>query len=144
MLKSFHFPVDNLECPFGHECSRCLLYVPVKGENPHTGEPIDDYDCAIVVNAVMVGDTGRSIRSLHKAVNQSQNQADKRQDEFFDVVANGVLSHVDTRLAQLSGRPALSPSLPEQEEPQRLSYPGQGSYGQSPDDDGGDPPQSGQ
>lgn len=127
-------------CPFGHTCDKCHLYRRVEMQHPQrSGENIDKWDCAIVWSMMAGLDTGRQVVGLHAAMNQSQNQADKRQDEFFDVLASGVLSVADTRSRLSSGHPESLPSPLKRPEPQRPSCPGQGSYGQSPGGDGGDP-----
>ncbi len=115
MLKDFHFPGNDLSCPLGHECSRCLWHVPAKGEDPYTGQPIDDFDCAIVLLAVMTGDNGRRIHQLHAGVTQQTVETVKRQDALLTMVAGGPRpSDVDTRSALPSDHPESLPSPQEQ------------------------------
>ena len=90
---------------------RCM---PVDVSDPTTGDVIKQgtvWDCVFAWAMLGSWDAGRQSQGVHAAVNSQRNEATKRQDEglrrqddFFDVLAQGLISHVDTRLAQLSGR----------------------------------------
>ena len=126
------------------ECNQCPHYRSVLMENPQTGEKTNEWDCVLAWMVAGVLDNGRKSVGIQAAVESSRNEANRRQDEFFDVLAQGVLSAVDTRLEKPLGRPVLSPSLQEQQERQRQLYHEQGSYEQSQVESDEDRPPNGQ
>ena len=76
-------------CPLGHTCEeakdnkvyRCRWYVKLRGTDPQTGEPVDEFRCsqewAIIMNVEntqQVRQTGAAIESFrNEMVNQNAN-----------------------------------------------------------------------
>jgi len=137
-ILSLH-PGAKAGCSIGGKCEKCPLYRFVEVDHPQTGEKVREWDCIFVWQVMWQGDTSRQVIGAHDAVAQQTNEQVKRQeeglrrqDDFFDVLAQGLISHVDTRLAQISDRLALSLLPPEQQGQQHLSYSEPGSGAQSP------------
>ena len=81
---------NELECPIGHKCEKCLLYrsMPVDVTDPTTGQVIrqgTEWDC--VFSWIMLGswDAGRQSQGVHAAVSQQTNETIKRQDAFLSM-----------------------------------------------------------
>ncbi len=65
-----------------------MLYIKIEGEDTRTGQPIDDYECAIVVNALMTQSVDRGVGRATNATLDLRNQTIKRQDTLLRMVAN--------------------------------------------------------
>ena len=63
-----------------------MLYVKINGEDSRTGEAIDDYECAIVVNALMTQSVDRQVIRSTNATLDLRNQTIKRQDALLNLV----------------------------------------------------------
>ncbi len=84
--KTWNFPSDKLSCPFGHTCTECFLFVKIEGQDTRTNEPIDDYECAIVVNALMTQSVDRQVVRATNATLDLRNQTVERQDRLLHMV----------------------------------------------------------
>lgn len=122
-ILSLH-PGAKAGCSIGKVCEKCPLYRFVETKHPQTGEDVREWDCIFVWQVMWAGDNSRQTVGVHEAVNQAQNEANRRQDEFLDVLATGVLSRVDTRLVQLLGHLGSLPSPRGQREQPHLLSPG--------------------
>ena len=63
-----------------------MLYIKIEGEDTRTGQPIDDYECAIVVNALMTQSVDRGVGRATNATLDLRNQTIKRQDTLLRMV----------------------------------------------------------
>lgn len=67
------------------------MFVKIEGQDTRTNEPIDDYECAIVVNALMTQSVDRQVVRATNATLDLRNETTKRQDTLLQMVANGPL-----------------------------------------------------
>jgi hypothetical protein len=81
-------------CPLGSECEeirdnkiyRCMWYTKVVGEDPNTGEIIDDWSCAISWMPTLQIEMSRTNRSQSVALESFRNETVKGQAEFNRLV----------------------------------------------------------
>ena len=79
------------KCPLGMECEkvvndaivRCNWYQKLVGTDPSTGDPIDEWKCALVWNNILLIENSAQQRSTAAAVESTRN-------EF---VSNAVIQH---------------------------------------------------
>ena len=108
---------------------RCM---PVDVTDPTTGQIVKQgtvWDCVFAWMMLGSWDAGRQAQGIHAAVNQSQNETTRRQDQLLHLVATGAVteqqvqewterlgqsSDSDTRSALPSAPPG---SLPSSQEP---------------------------
>ena len=115
-------------------CLACPLYrsMPVDVTDPTTGKLIKSqtvWDCVFAWQALGAWDAGRQAQGIHAAVNQSQNETTRRQDQLLHLVATGAVTEQQMqewggRLGQSSDSdtrsrlPSAPPeSLPSSQEP---------------------------
>jgi hypothetical protein len=60
--------------------NKCLWYTQVRGENPNTGEPIDEWGCAMNLLPVLLIENARQQRSTAAAVESMRNETVIRND----------------------------------------------------------------
>ena len=71
-----------LSCPLGHKCQeikvdhieQCARYTKMAGENPQTGEVVDEYGCAMTWLPVLLVENARTNRSTSAAVESFRNE----------------------------------------------------------------------
>ena len=71
-----------LSCPLGHRCQeavdgelrQCAWYTKMAGENPQTGEVVDEYGCAMTWLPVLLVENARTNRSTSAAVESFRNE----------------------------------------------------------------------
>lgn len=71
----------KITCPLGSQCEvikgdtieRCAWYIAVKGENPQTGEQVDDKGCAMSWIPILLIDNSRNQKSTAAAVESLRN-----------------------------------------------------------------------
>ena len=92
---------NELECPLGHTCDRCIWYrcMPVDVTDPTTGQFLhstQEWDCVLAWMMLGSWDAGRQAQGIHAAVSQQTNETVKRQDEFLSLMefaSQGRLDH---------------------------------------------------
>jgi len=90
-----------ITCPLGSDCekidlktgklNRCAWYTCLAGQNPQTGELIDDWKCAMAWMPIMMVETSNTNRGTSAAVISLREETIKRQDE---IIRMGVKSHI--------------------------------------------------
>lgn len=78
-----------LSCPLGHKCEelrdgaihRCAWFVKLAGQNPTTGEQIDEQGCAMSWMPVLLVENARTNRGTSAAVESFRNEM-VRANEF--------------------------------------------------------------
>jgi hypothetical protein len=68
-------------CPFGATCEkitsegidRCRLYICIAGENPQTGEKMEDWNCAFSWQPMLMIDQSRSVKGTQCATEELRN-----------------------------------------------------------------------
>lgn len=71
-----------LSCPLGHNCEearegkihRCAWFVRLAGQNPQTGEQMDEHGCAMAWMPVLLIETAGAARSTSAAVESLRNE----------------------------------------------------------------------
>jgi hypothetical protein len=93
MKKGNYCPLIKKDCIE----NKCAWYTQVRGTNPNTGEPVDEWQC--VVNIIPVLLIENSSRQLHTAaaVESFRNETVKSQNTL-----NQILVHAVNQQAQLS------------------------------------------
>ena len=71
-----------LSCPLGHKCEeardgkiyRCAWFVQMAGQNPTTGEVVDEQGCAMTWMPVLLTENARVMRGTSAAVESFRNE----------------------------------------------------------------------
>ena len=71
-----------LSCPLGHKCEeardgeihRCAWFVKLAGQNPTTGEQVDEQGCAMSWMPVLLVENARTNRGTSAAVESFRNE----------------------------------------------------------------------
>lgn len=71
-----------LSCPLGHKCEeakggeihRCAWFVKLAGQNPMTGEQVDEQGCAMSWMPVLLVENSRTNRGTSAAVESFRNE----------------------------------------------------------------------
>lgn len=103
--------IEELSCPLGHTCSRCLLYrsMPVDVTDPTTGKQIKQgtvWDCVWAWNMLGSWDAGRQAQGVHAAVSQQTNMHAKAHEELIALAAprqHRVLTEQPMRVSHVNG-----------------------------------------
>lgn len=72
----------KLTCPLGHKCEeardgaihRCNWFIELRGQNPQTGEAIDERGCAIGWMPILMIETASATRSTGAAIESFRNE----------------------------------------------------------------------
>lgn len=65
------------KCPFfKKECigEKCHLWTPLRGTHPQTGQPVDDYDCAIKWQVLLQVEANQKAISTNRAIESFRNE----------------------------------------------------------------------
>ena len=60
--------------------NKCLWYTQVRGQNPNTGEPVDEWGCAMNLLPVLLIENAKHQRSTAAAVESFRNESVTRND----------------------------------------------------------------
>lgn len=90
-----------LTCPLGSKCKeikdnkmyRCAWLTELKGQNPQTGEQLDEEACAISWMPMMQVEVAQTQRGVSAAVVSLRDETIKRQDEFIGLAHQARLGH---------------------------------------------------
>ena len=82
-------------CPLGSECEeirdnkiyRCMWYTKLVGDDPNTGELIEDWSCAISWMPTLQIEMANTNRQTGAAVESFRNETVKGQSEFNQLIA---------------------------------------------------------
>jgi len=61
-------------CPLGHTCSECHWHIRLRGQNPQTGQEIDNEGCAIAWLPVLLVENSQQQRGTAAAVESFRNE----------------------------------------------------------------------
>jgi hypothetical protein len=83
-------------CPLGHTCRKtvgdkieeCMWYVKLVGNDPQTGEPVDQHNCAMAWQPILAVEANGQTRGVAVAVQSLRNESTKRQDLALQMVSN--------------------------------------------------------
>jgi len=76
-------------CPFVQgECKKleCNFFVKLRGQNPNTGEPVDEWDCAISWIPVLLIENSQMQRQTGAAVESFRNEMVKSNESSQQVL----------------------------------------------------------
>jgi hypothetical protein len=62
------------KCPFKAKCDECILFVHLQGENPQTGDKIDQEGCALSWIPLLLVENSRQMRSNASAIESLRNE----------------------------------------------------------------------
>lgn len=79
-------PLINKKCS-GHECE---FYTHLVGMNPQTGQPTDEWKCAITWIPLMLVENSNMIRHTSASVDKVANEVTKGNESFAVFVAAGL------------------------------------------------------
>lgn len=82
-------------CPFGHDCktdiikdgevihlTRCRWYIKLKGKNPQSNEPIDNWGCAMSFLPILLIENAQTNRGQTRALESFRNEVIKEQKQL--------------------------------------------------------------
>lgn len=61
-------------CPLGHSCDKCLWHTHLRGQNPQTGQEIDNHGCAIAFLPILMIENSQQQRQTSAAVESFRNE----------------------------------------------------------------------
>lgn len=72
----------KMTCPLGHKCQeakgdhieQCAWFTKIAGENPQTGDVVDEFGCAMSWLPVLLVENARTSRSTSAAVESFRNE----------------------------------------------------------------------
>ncbi len=78
----------KLTCPLGSDCEkavdgeihRCAWYTKLQGMNPQTGQPMDEWACAIAWTPILLVENAREVKSVAHAAESSRNVVAEKLD----------------------------------------------------------------
>jgi hypothetical protein len=87
-------------CPLGHDCEtvdvdnrgkitkikRCRWYVQLAGQNPQTGEQVDEWNCAMGWMPIMLVENAMTNGGQTSAIESFRNEMVRGQDTFNQIV----------------------------------------------------------
>lgn len=76
---------ETMTCPFHRAtmdtvCHKCPLWVHVRGQNPNTGEPVDEWRCSFAWLPVLLIETAQQARQSGAATESMRNAIVARMD----------------------------------------------------------------
>jgi hypothetical protein len=86
-MKKGHFcPLIKKDCIE----NKCEWYCQVRGINPNTGEPVDEWQCAVNLLPVLLIENSNQQRSTSAAVESFRNETVKQSDVLNQVLVQAV------------------------------------------------------
>jgi hypothetical protein len=67
-------------CPLGHTCDQCLWHTHIIGLSPQTGQPVDDFKCAIAWLPLLLVENSQRQYQTAAAVESFRNEMVKSND----------------------------------------------------------------
>lgn len=73
-----HGPEDRL-CPYWRKrmsevCHKCPQWIHVRGQNPNTGQPVDEWNCAAALLPLLLIETAQQTRQAGAATESFRNE----------------------------------------------------------------------
>lgn len=86
----------ELICPLGCKCeeikngkiNRCVWYIKLVGQNPQTGENIDDQGCAMSWMPILLIENSKATRGTNSAIESFRNDITVGQNMFNNMIIN--------------------------------------------------------
>jgi hypothetical protein len=93
-------------CPLiGSECInlKCKWFTQIRGTNPNTGEPVDEWDCAVKWVPFLVIESSQQSRQTGAAVESLRNEIVKGNKETQDLYRHSLNQILPTSINILEG-----------------------------------------
>jgi hypothetical protein len=93
-------------CPLiGSECInlKCKWFTQIRGTNPNTGEPVDEWDCAVKWVPFLVIESSQQSRQTGAAVESLRNEIVKGNKETQDLYRHSLNQIMPTSINILEG-----------------------------------------
>jgi len=93
-------------CPLiGSECVnlKCKWFTQIRGTNPNTGEPVDEWDCAVKWVPFLVIESSQQSRQTGAAVESLRNEIVKGNKETQDLYRHSLNQILPTSINILQG-----------------------------------------
>jgi len=81
--------------------NKCLWYTQVRGQNPNTGEPVDEWGCAMNLLPVLLIENAKQQRSTAAAVESFRNENVKQNDVLTQVLFHAVSQVSQSKLNEV-------------------------------------------
>ncbi len=90
-----------MTCPLGSKCEeikdnklhRCTWYQSLAGQDPTTGEQVNEWRCAIVWQNIVMVETSMTNRSIAAATESFRNEMVKAQENFNNIMLAAAEQH---------------------------------------------------
>lgn len=70
--------------------NKCVWYTQVRGINPNTGEPVDEWQCAVNLIPVLLIENSQQQRSTSAAVESFRNETVKQGDTLNQLLVHSI------------------------------------------------------
>jgi hypothetical protein len=70
--------------------NKCQWYCQVRGVNPNTGEPVDEWQCAVNLIPILLIENSQQQRSTSAAVESFRNETVKQSETLNEVLVRAV------------------------------------------------------
>lgn len=89
-----------LTCPLGSKCKeikdnkihQCAWFIKLAGQNPSTGEPIDEYGCAMAWTPILLIENANTNRGQTAAIESFRNETMKQTEQTNNILAAAVIA----------------------------------------------------
>ena len=85
-------------CPLvGGDCKQfeCMFWTQLRGTHPQTGDPVDEWDCAIKWLPVLLIEGAKETRETAAAIESFRNEMVRGQKAVLSLAANGQLEKTE-------------------------------------------------
>lgn len=83
MKKGIHCPLLNKKCIE----NKCAWFCQVRGINPNTGDPVDEWQCAVNLMPILLIENSQQQRSTAAAVESFRNEAVRNDNVVTQLLA---------------------------------------------------------
>jgi hypothetical protein len=70
--------------------NKCLWFTQVRGRNPNTGEPVDEWQCAVNLLPLLLIENAQQQRSTAAAVESFRNESVKQNDSLGQILLHSL------------------------------------------------------
>lgn len=70
--------------------NKCAWFTQVRGVNPNTGEPVDEWQCVVNMVPILMIENSQQQRHTAAAVESFRNESVKQNDVLTRVIAQGI------------------------------------------------------
>lgn len=90
MKKSNYCPLLKKPCIE----TKCAWFTQVRGVNPNTGQPVDEWQCAINMLPILLIENSQQQRQTGAAVESFRNESVKQNNTLAQVLVQGLNNHL--------------------------------------------------